>query len=79
MTSNGTTKAAICYEGTDHVSVCAVERTLYTVLTIELPTQIPIVSSILFFIAIHTEVTCSAAFACTDVINNLLPPMAGMR
>ena len=35
-----------------------------TRLTIELPTQIPIVSSILFFIAIQTEVTCSAAFAC---------------
>lgn len=33
-------------------------------LTIELPTQMPMVSSILFFIAIHTEVTCSAAFAC---------------
>ena len=33
--------------------------------TIELPTQIPIVSSILSFIAIHTEVTCSAALACT--------------
>jgi hypothetical protein len=32
-------------------------------LTIELPTQIPIVSSILPFIAIHTDVTCSAAFA----------------
>lgn len=32
-------------------------------LTIELPTQIPIVSSILFFIAIQTDVTCSAAFA----------------
>lgn len=31
--------------------------------TIELPTQMPIVSSILSFIAIHTEVTCSAAFA----------------
>ena len=29
----------------------------------ELPTQIPMVSSILFFIAIHTDVTCSAAFA----------------
>lgn len=33
--------------------------------TIELPTQMPMVSSILFFMAIHTEVTCSAAFACT--------------
>ena len=31
--------------------------------TIELPTQMPIVSSILFFMAIHTDVTCSAAFA----------------
>ena len=30
---------------------------------IDEPTQIPIVSSILFFIAIQTEVTCSAAFA----------------
>ena len=27
------------------------------------PTQMPMVSSILFFIAIHTEVTCSAALA----------------
>ena len=31
--------------------------------TIELPTQMPIVSSILFFIAIHTEVTYSTVFA----------------
>lgn len=32
-------------------------------LTIELPTQTPIVSSILPFIAIQTAVTCSAALA----------------
>lgn len=39
--------------------------------TIELPTQIPMVSSILSFIAIHTEVTCSAALACmTKVVMN---------
>jgi hypothetical protein len=31
-------------------------------LTIELPTQMVMVSSYLFFIAIQTEVTCSAAF-----------------
>jgi hypothetical protein len=30
---------------------------------IDEPTQMPMVSSILFFMAIHTEVTCSAAFA----------------
>ena len=36
---------------------------LEKILTIELPTQMVIVSSIRFFIAIHTEVTCSAAFA----------------
>jgi hypothetical protein len=32
--------------------------------TIELPTQTPIASSILSFIAMHTEVTSSPAFAC---------------
>ena len=44
-------------------SKCQEARWMYR--TIELPTQIPIVSSILSFIAIHTEVTCSAALACT--------------
>jgi len=39
---------------------------------IELPTQIPIVSSILPFIAIQTDVTCSAAFA---TIGNSIIPM----
>src|SRR6266581_7866684 len=32
--------------------------------TIELPKQMPIVSSILSFIAIRMEVTCPATFAC---------------
>lgn len=32
--------------------------------TIELPKQMPIVSSILSFIAIRMEVTCPAIFAC---------------
>ena len=36
-------------------------------LTIELPTQMVIVSSILPFIAIHTDVMCSAAFAWFDL------------
>jgi len=41
-------------------------------LTIELPTQIPMVSSILFFIAIHIEVTCSAALACISFFSTRL-------
>jgi hypothetical protein len=44
-------------------SKCQEKKWMYR--TIELPTQIPIVSSILSFIAIHTDVTCSAALACT--------------
>ncbi len=43
-------------------------------LTIELPTQMPMVSSILFFMAIHTEVTCSAAFAWLISIRQKLGP-----
>ena len=40
--------------------------------TIELPTQMPIVSSILFFMAIHTDVTCSAAFAYRSPMGSAL-------
>jgi len=42
--------------------------------TIELPTQMPIVSSVLFFSAIHTLVTCSAALA---TIGMRMRPMKG--
>jgi len=42
--------------------------------TIELPTQIPMVNSILFFIAIQMEVTCSAALATRG---NKIRPMKG--
>ena len=44
----------------------------------ELPTQIPMVSSILFFIAIQTDVTCSAAFAWSIRINSGLILDAGL-
>ena len=43
--------------------------------TIELPTQIPMVSSILFFMAIQTAVTCSAALATRG---NKINPMKGL-
>lgn len=43
--------------------------------TIELPTQIPMVNSILPFIAIQTEVTCSAALATRG---NKIKPMNGL-
>jgi hypothetical protein len=61
VTSRGTTKVAICYNAfwgsaVEH-QISAGER------TIELPRQIPIVSSIFPFTAIQTLVTCSAAFA----------------
>ena len=49
--------------GGTEISVCLAGDVEIRMLTIELPTQMPMVSSILFFIAIHTEVTCSAAFA----------------
>ena len=42
--------------------------------TIELPTQIPIVNSILFFMAIQIDVTCSAALATRG---NKIKPMKG--
>lgn len=38
----------------------------------ELPTQIPMVNSVLPFIAIHTDVTCSAAFAYNMLINAMI-------
>ena len=43
--------------------------------TIELPTQIPMVNSILSFIAIQTEVTCSAAL---ETRGNRIKPMKGL-
>lgn len=43
--------------------------------TIELPTQIPMVNSILFFIAIQTEVTCSAAL---ETRGNKMRPIKGL-
>ena len=43
--------------------------------TIELPTQIPMVSSILSFIAIQMEVTCSAAL---ETRGNKIKPMKGL-
>jgi len=58
-TSRGTTNVEICYG--EIFRICGGRLT--SVLTMELPTHIPIVSSILPFIAIHIAVTCSAAFA----------------
>lgn len=43
--------------------------------TIELPTQIPMVNSILSFIAIQMEVTCSAAL---ETRGNNIKPMKGL-
>jgi len=62
-TKSGTTKVEICCDTQQQFVRRPIERNNGEH-TIELPTQMLIVSSILFFIAIQIEVACSAAFAC---------------
>ena len=66
-TRRGTTNVAICCVG---VSRSQWKEEIHR--TIELPTHMPIVSSILFFMAIHTDVTCSAAFAYRSPMGSAL-------